>query len=251
MLEAVFKDRVRDIELTYEGSEMLTQDGYTTLVIRQKDNYYPLAVTEYIRVLPEYDLLEKWVEIKNTGKKGNMEIENAQSGTFFLPKNAYELTHLSGRWGYEYQMNVTKLTQGLKTIQTKDCLLYTSTCWETSMQQDDTFPTVLRNLSLAYFNKLNRQEEAVTLLEKAFALDMTDARILMELDQLYKRLNRSHEDRLAFLKKHKDIAFQRDDLYLEYVTLLNQLGQYEEAIRMIDARKFHPWEGGEGKVPAQ
>ena len=80
---------------------------------------------------------------------------------------------------------------------------------------------------------------------------MTDARILMELDQLYKRLNRSHEDRLAFLEKHKDIAFQRDDLYLEYVTLLNQLGQYEEAIRMIDARKFHPWEGGEGKVPAQ
>lgn len=80
---------------------------------------------------------------------------------------------------------------------------------------------------------------------------MTDVRILMELDQLYKRLNRSHEDRLAFLKKHKDIAYQRDDLYLEYVTLLNQLGQYEEAIRMIDARKFHPWEGGEGKVPAQ
>lgn len=80
MLEAVFKDRVRDIELTYEGSEMLTQDGYATLVIRQKDNYYPLAVTEYIRVLPEYDLLEKWVEIKNTGKKGNIEIENAQSG---------------------------------------------------------------------------------------------------------------------------------------------------------------------------
>ena len=96
MLEAVFKDRVRDIELTYEGSEILTQDGYATLVIRQKDNYYPLAVTEYIRVLPEYDLLEKWVEIKNTGKKGNIEIENAQSGTFFLPKNAYELTHLTG-----------------------------------------------------------------------------------------------------------------------------------------------------------
>lgn len=126
MLEAVFKDRVRDIELTYEGSEMLTQDGYATLVIRQKDNYYPLAVTEYIRVLPEYDLLEKWVEIKNTGKKGNIEIENARSGTFFLPKNAYELTHLSGRWGYEYQMNVTKLTQGLKTIQTKDLRSYGS-----------------------------------------------------------------------------------------------------------------------------
>lgn len=124
-------------------------------------------------------------------------------------------------------------------------------CWETSKEQDETFPTVLRNLSLAYFNKLGKQEEAVALLEQAFALDTTDARILMELDQLYKRLNYPHADRLAFLEKYKEVAFERDDLYLEYITLLNQLGQYDEAIRRIDARQFHPWEGGEGKVPAQ
>lgn len=123
--------------------------------------------------------------------------------------------------------------------------------WEQSIEQDGSFPTVLRNLSLAYFNKLNRQEEAVTLLEQAFALDPTDARILMELDQLYKRLNRPHADRLAFLNVYKEVAFSRDDLYLEYITLLNQLERYEEAIRLIDARQFHPWEGGEGKVPGQ
>lgn len=120
MLEVIFKDHVRDIELTYVSSELVTQEGYTMLIIHQKDKFYPLAVTEYIRVLPEYNLLEKWIEIRNTGKKGNIKIENAQSGTFFLPKNAYELTHLSGMWGYEYQPNVTKLTQGVKTIQTKD-----------------------------------------------------------------------------------------------------------------------------------
>lgn len=123
--------------------------------------------------------------------------------------------------------------------------------WEKSAKQDGAFPTVLRNLSLAYFNKLNKQQEAVLLLEKAFALDTTDARILMELDQLYKRLNRPHADRLTFLERNKEVAFTRDDLYLEYVTLLNQLGRYEEAVQMIAARKFHPWEGGEGKVPAQ
>lgn len=123
--------------------------------------------------------------------------------------------------------------------------------WEASVEQDDSFPTVLRNLSLAYFNKLAKQEEAVGLLEKAFSLDTSDARILMELDQLYKRLNRSHKSRLALLDRYKEVAFSRDDLYLEYVTLLNQLGRYEEAIRLIGARKFHPWEGGEGKVPAQ
>ncbi|MDD3359167.1 MAG: tetratricopeptide repeat protein, partial [Parabacteroides sp.] len=123
--------------------------------------------------------------------------------------------------------------------------------WEKSAKQDGTFQTVLRNLSLAYFNKLSKESEAKELLEKAFSLDTSDSRILMELDQLYKRLNRPHAERFSFLEQFKETAFLRDDLYLEYVTLLNQLGQYEEAIRLIDSRKFHPWEGGEGKVTAQ
>ena len=73
----------------------------------------------------------------------------------------------------------------------------------------------------------------------------------MELDQLYKRLNRAHGERLAFLDAHRNGVNDRDDLYLEYATLLNQSGRYDEARRLIDDRKFHPWEGGEGKVPAQ
>ncbi len=124
-------------------------------------------------------------------------------------------------------------------------------CWEKSMEIDGTFPTVLRNLSLAYFNKLQQEEKALEYLEKAFSLDITDARILMELDQLYKRLCRPHAERLAFLEKYYNLVEQRDDVYLEYVTLNNQLGNYTKAIDLIDSRIFHPWEGGEGKVPAQ
>lgn len=125
------------------------------------------------------------------------------------------------------------------------------TAWETSVQIDDKFPTVLRNLALAYFNKLSKKTEAVDLMEKAYALDSNDARLLMELDQLHKRMNYDHMQRFDFLSRHKKTVKQRDDLYLEYATLLNQLGRYDEAIRWIDARKFHPWEGGEGKVTAQ
>ena len=44
---------------------------------------------------------------------------------------------------------------------------------------------------------------------------------------------------------------QRDDVYLEYATLCNHLGNYNKAKELIDKRKFHPWEGGEGKVPTQ
>ncbi len=123
--------------------------------------------------------------------------------------------------------------------------------WELSARLDPSFPTVWRNLALARFNKQNRREEACEYMEKAFGLGPTDARMLMELDQLYKRLQRPHAERLAFLRKYPELIAQRDDLVLEEITLLNQLGRYEEAMEKLDAHKFHPWEGGEGKVSGQ
>ena len=120
MLEVVFDDEVRSIELEFVRAEVQDMDGYPTLIVYQKDKYYPLTVVEYIRVLPEYDLLEKWIEIKHTGKKVQIRVENAQSGTFFLPRGNYELTHLSGGWGSEFLPNKTLLTQGSKTLQVRD-----------------------------------------------------------------------------------------------------------------------------------
>ena len=123
--------------------------------------------------------------------------------------------------------------------------------WELSAKIDPSFPTVWRNLALARFNKQNRQEEALEYMEKAFHLDETDSRVLMELDQLYKRLQKPHQQRLDFLQQYPQLIAKRDDLVLEEITLLNQLGRYEEAQEKLDAHQFHPWEGGEGKVPAQ
>ena len=123
--------------------------------------------------------------------------------------------------------------------------------WELSAKLDPKFPSVWRNLALARFNKQDRQEEALEYMEKAFHLDETDARMLMELDQLYKRLHKSHQERLDFLQQYPKLIQQRDDLVLEEITLLNQLGRYEEAMAKLDAHQFHPWEGGEGKVSSQ
>jgi tetratricopeptide (TPR) repeat protein len=124
-------------------------------------------------------------------------------------------------------------------------------CWEVSAQLDSKFSTVLRNLALAYYNKRGDKKKAQQLLEQAYALDTADSRLLMELDQLYKKLGKSHAERLQFLEQYKNEVEQRDDLCIERITLLNQLGKHEEAKRQIDGRKFHPWEGGEGKVPGQ
>ena len=123
--------------------------------------------------------------------------------------------------------------------------------WELSARIDSKFPTVWRNLALARFNKQGKEQEALEYMERAFQLDETDSRILMELDQLYKRLHRPHAGRLAFLQKYPQLIQRRDDLVLEEVTLLNEVGRYEEAMAKLDAHIFHPWEGGEGKVPTQ
>ncbi|HOW24654.1 MAG TPA: DUF5107 domain-containing protein [Bacteroidales bacterium] len=124
-------------------------------------------------------------------------------------------------------------------------------CWERSAALRDDFPTVHRNLAIAYYNKRHDPERAQTFLEKAFSLDRSDARILMELDQLYKRMNKSHEERLSQLEAHSGLVSQRDDLYLEQVTLCNQLCRFRKAKDLLASRRFHPWEGGEGKVVGQ
>ncbi len=123
--------------------------------------------------------------------------------------------------------------------------------WERASRLDPAFPTTWRNLGLIYYNKLNDPSRAVSAMERAFELDRTDSRVLMELDQLYKKLQRPHQWRLDFLRKYPALIQQRDDLVLEEATLLNLTGRYREAIGLIDSRQFHPWEGGEGKVPAQ
>lgn len=123
--------------------------------------------------------------------------------------------------------------------------------WERSAQLDPQYPTVWRNLALACFNKLGDHDRALECMERAFSLDETDARVLMELDQLYKRLQKPHAWRLERLMRHADLVVSRDDLLLEEATLLNQTGRYDEAMAIIDGHTFHPWEGGEGKVTAQ
>ena len=123
--------------------------------------------------------------------------------------------------------------------------------FENSIAINPSFPTAHRNLSLLYYNKELQPAKALRALELAFSLDKKDARVLMELDQLYKRLNFSTGKRLEILNKYPSLVVQRDDLFLEKIILENSLGNYETAKKMLEERIFHPWEGGEGKVVGQ
>lgn len=124
-------------------------------------------------------------------------------------------------------------------------------CWERSKNIYENFYIVRRNLALAYFNKENKSEPALQELEAAYELNSDNSRLMMELDQLYKKLNYSYQDRLKFLESNPDNVEFRDDLYLSRVTLYNVLQKHKKALELLMARKFHPWEGGEGKVTRQ
>lgn len=121
-------------------------------------------------------------------------------------------------------------------------------CWKSSIAVEGGFPTTHRNIGIAYYNKFNNKAKALTAFENAFACDPADARVLFELDQLHKRLNKQPRERLLFLQQHQELIIERDDLYTEYVLLHALTGQYETARQLLASRNFHPWEGGEGKT---
>ena len=181
-----------------------------------------------------------------TGKSEDLEKAKKQSVDYCFPNRMEAVCALSA---FSEDANACYLL---------GCLYYdkrqydiAQSLWEKSASLKPEFPTVHRNLALTYFNNQDDAERALKEMERAYELDESDARVLMELDQLYKRLGKPHQFRLDFLLKHEKEVEQRDDLVLEKATLLNQLGRYEEARNIIDNHWFHVWEGGEGKVSGQ
>lgn len=121
-------------------------------------------------------------------------------------------------------------------------------CWERARTLDPSFATVHRNLGIAEANIRRRPAAARRSYLRAFAADPTDGRVLYELDQLLKRQNAQPSRRLSRLEAHRHLVDARDDLGVEYATLLDQLDQPADALAYLSDRRFHPWEGGEGRA---
>ena len=69
--------------------------------------------------------------------------------------------------------------------------------WERSAKLDGSFSIVWRNLGIGYFNVSKQPAKARAAYEKAFRANPSDARLLYERDQLWKRLGEKPEKALA------------------------------------------------------
>lgn len=124
-------------------------------------------------------------------------------------------------------------------------------CWEAAVRLEPGNAVAWRCLGIGYLNILNKPLKARTAFERAVAAAPDDARLLYERDQLWKRLGVAPTKRLQTLKTRPDLVARRDDLTLELCALLNQNDQPETARALLQARKFQPWEGGEGVALGQ
>lgn len=123
--------------------------------------------------------------------------------------------------------------------------------WEESSSLNPHFATPHRNLSFAYYNLYDDEALAYKEMLRALECDPSDGRILMETDILSSRLAHSIESRIERLEANPETLKERDDLYVTYLTMLNQVGRYQDVLDLMSQRQFHAWEGGEGNVSKQ
>ncbi|WP_123039205.1 alpha-galactosidase [Cohnella candidum] len=116
VLRATFSDGVRDLKMVYDG---FGQPGDRELVIRLKDAHYALRVEVHYRVIPEFDLIERYVQVYNDETQP-VKIEQIMSAVWSvqaLPE--YRLTHVTGRWAAEFQLRSETLSEGKKTLESR------------------------------------------------------------------------------------------------------------------------------------
>lgn len=123
--------------------------------------------------------------------------------------------------------------------------------WQMCIKEDSSMAMAYRNLSIPCYNKEKNGEKAFDYIKKACELDTSCPRFWLEYDQLASKLNLPVKSRLKVMEDHPVLTASRDVLFLRYITLLNCCGRYAEALDALSNHRFHPWEGGEGKVSTQ
>ena len=123
---------IRDVRLRYVSHEIVidaqpglapahglptaNSDPRETLRITLADPVQPLTVTLCYRLTPAQDIIERWLELANTGDTP-IEIEQLFFAALHLPNGTTELTSVSGAWAQEFQTQRERLLIGRRVIE--------------------------------------------------------------------------------------------------------------------------------------
>lgn len=115
--------------------------------------------------------------------------------------------------------------------------------WKRAVDMEPSFALACRNVGFGYGCK-GDMENARKYYDLAVKANPEDALLLAESDKIYEQAGVSSGERLKYLESHLKTVMKYDDAVMRLLTLYNEAGQYEKAIRILQNRHFHLWEGG-------
>lgn len=123
-------------------------------------------------------------------------------------------------------------------------------CFDEAVMREPTHAESLRCLAIGTYDVRGNASEALETMRRAFWYNRNE-RYLLELLQVMKVAKLPTQTCLTLLEENIDLVKLRDDLYIEYVALLNGISQHEQAAAALSSHVFHPYEGGEGLLVRQ
>jgi tetratricopeptide (TPR) repeat protein len=162
-----------------------------------------------------------------------------RSEAVFALENAMELNP-EGSYAPYYLGNLFYERRPEKAIQ----------LWEKSVDLNDSFYIVHRNLGLAYNEIQKNPSKALESMNRAVKIHNGDARLLFEIDQLHESNQISPADKYTFLMDNYDTAKKRYETLLRLITRAVEYGKYDEALYMLDNNSIVESEGAREKQNA-
>jgi len=118
-ISVIHADGNMSLDLRYISHKTIRlNDNVSLLTVLLKDPVYNFEVTLYYKSYHKEDVIEQWNVIRHH-EKGNVTLQKFASANLNLQAQSFWLKQFHGDWAKEMQPEESKLTHGIKTLDTK------------------------------------------------------------------------------------------------------------------------------------
>lgn len=118
-IQLIHSDGNTSLDLRYVShNSKYLENNISITSILLKDPVYAFQVTLFYKVFSKENVIEQWTEIKHNEKK-NVTLQKFSSANLYFTDKDFYLTTYHNQWAKEMQPNESKLTRGIKTVDSK------------------------------------------------------------------------------------------------------------------------------------
>ena len=118
-ISVIHADGNTSLALRYISSKVSKEaDGVILTEVLLKDPVYDFNVRLFYKAYQNFDVVEQWAEIEHH-EKGNVRLNKFASANLYWNRSNFWLKQYHGDWAREMQPEVTELTHGIKTLDSK------------------------------------------------------------------------------------------------------------------------------------